>query len=43
MNTSANTFSVTAQAATTSGPIQPAITFIAEKAVISKKLLAAAP
>ncbi len=43
MKISASTFSVSAQAATVSGLIQPAMTFIAEKALISKKLEAAAP
>ncbi len=43
MKTMAATFSTTAQAATARPPIQPAITFIPEKAMTSKKLEAPAP
>ena len=43
MKINASMLTVTAQAATVTGLIQPAITFIAAKALISKKLDAAAP
>jgi len=43
MKTSASTLRVSAQAATVSGLIQPAITFMLENALISKKLDAAEP